>query len=141
MKKILFTFVAIISAISIVSAATYLIDKTGTLKNTVRGTTTTRNTIEGTSTFGDSILAKMLNVSNVNATEDGGIRVKIIAKKYNLGIVTNTEYMYIPIYPSTTTSSGALFTYSSSTNKVKIQWENWTGNTSFKARFIASNYN
>ena len=134
MKKILFTFVAIISAISIVSAATYLIDKTGTL-------TTTRNTIEGTSTFGDSILAKMLNVSNVNATEDGGIRVKIIAKKYNLGIVTNTEYMYIPIYPSTTTSSGALFTYSSSTNKVKIQWENWTGNTSFKARFIASNYN
>lgn len=140
MKKILFTFVAIISAISIVYAATYLVDKTGTLKNTVSGNTTTRNTIEGTATFKNAIHAKMLNVSNVNATEDGGIRVKTIAKKYTLGIVTNTEYMYIPVYPSTTTSSGAIFTYDSSSNKVKIQWENWTGNTSFKARFVASNY-
>lgn len=140
MKKILFTLITIISVISITYAATYLVDKTGTIKNTVSGNTTTRNTIEGTATFGNAIIARMLNVSNVNATEDGGIRVKTIAKKYTLGIVTNTEYMYIPVYPSTTTSSGALFTYNASTNKVKIQWEAWTGNTSLKARFVASNY-
>lgn len=141
MKKTLFTFCAIIGLTSIVFAASYLIDKTGKLKNTVSGLTTTRNTIEGTNTFGTGVLARMLNVSNVNATEDGGIRVKTIAKKYNLGIVTNTETMYVPVYPSTTTSVGALFTYSTQTNKVKIQWENWTGNTSFKARFVASDYN
>ena len=65
---------------------------------------------------------------------------KPIAKKYNLGIVTNTEYFYIPVYTTTTTSSGALFTYNTSSNKLKVQWQDWTGNTSFKATFVASNY-
>lgn len=140
-KKIVFTLLAIITMVGLTYAAsTYLINEEGTLKNTVNGTSTSRNTKKGTATFGTGVEAVMLNVANVTGTNaSGGIRVKTIAKKITLGVVINEKYLYIPVYPTTTTSSGALFTYNTSKNKVKIQWENWTGNTSFYAEFKAKN--
>lgn len=140
-RKMIFILL-LISFITITYAVSYKIDKSGTLSNVVNGLSTSRNKIEDKKTFGSAVIAQMLNVNKVTgANAEGGIRVKTIAKKYNLGIVTNTEYLYIPVYPTTTNSSSALFTYNSSKNTVKITWEDWTGNTSFNARFVAYNKN
>lgn len=132
----------LISFITVTYAASYKIDKSGTLSNVINGLSTSRNKIEDKETFGRAVMAQMLEVDNVTgAMADGGIRVKTTAKKYTLGIVTNTEYIYVPVYPTTTTSSSASFFYNSNNNTVKITWEDWTGNTSFYARFVAYNKN
>lgn len=137
-SKILFTFALMITLVGFAFAESYKIDKSATLSNVVNGLSISRNKVEQTETFSEAISTRLYNVKNVTGINaEGGIRVKTIAKKYNLGIVTNTQETYVPVYPTTTTSVGALFTYNTSSNKVKITWEDWTGNTSFYARFTA----
>lgn len=138
-KKVIFFLIVIFTFIGSVFAVTYQINVKETLWNTVSGNTTNRNTVKGTNGFGQAVVAQMLEVTNVSGTNaSGGIRVKTTAKKINLGIVTNTKEMYIPVYP-TTTSSKAIYTYNTSTNKIRVEWEDWTGNTNFNARFVAFN--
>lgn len=144
-KKIMFALISIVASLSIVYAsvnATYLINRTGTLSNVVNGNTTSRNKIEGEATFKTPVNAQMRDVNSVTGkNSEGGIRVKTIAKKTNLGIVTSTKEMYIPVHQTTTNSITATFTYNTSSNKLKITWEDWTGNTSFNAKFVAYNMN
>lgn len=136
--KIFFAFTMMFALIGMVCAVTYKIDKKGTLSNVVNGSSVSRNKVEDTKTFGVGVVAKMIGVDNVTGSNaEGGIRVKTIAKRTTLGIVTNTQEIIVPVYRTTTNSSSALFKYTTETNKVKVTWENWTGNTSFYARFVA----
>lgn len=138
-KKIVFTLVVIIALAGIVLAESYKIDKSETLSNVVNGNSTSRNKVEGSATFGSDVTTRMYDVKNVTGINaEDGIRVKTIVKKTNLGVTTNKQEVYVPVYPTTTTASiGALFTYNTKTNQLKITWEDWTGNTSFYARFTA----
>lgn len=142
MKKILFTITSMLCIIGIVSAATYLVNKHDTLSNTVSGNTTTRNTIEGSATFNRRLCAQVREieeVSGINAA--GGVRVKTIAKKTVLGITTSEKEIIVPVQPSLVGQNaiGASFIFDSDSNKVKVQWQNWTGNTIVTARFVAYN--
>ncbi len=139
-KKILLVIIAMFMLINTTFAATYLIKITGGLKNTVNGNQTTRNTIEGTATFdssGHAYIDEISAVSGINAS--GGIRVKTFAKKMVLGIAIDTQDDFVVVYPNKSTSSTAHFSFGNGSHKVKFQWQNWTGNTSFDGVFIAYN--
>ncbi len=139
-SKILVAFLTLFIAVGFVSALDNTIRKTGSLTNEVISNIyTKRNTIEGEAKLNSTFLANMTNVKNVSGTNaEGGIRVKTTAKRYTLGIVSSEKEMIIPVYPTTTTSSTAKFVFNSDSNKTKVQWQNWTGNTSFDATFNAN---
>ena len=143
MKKksvLLITFLALFISIGLVSALDNSIRKSGSLTNEVISNIyTKRNTIEGEAKLNSSFFVNMTDVKNVTgANAEGGIRVKTTAKRYTLGIVSSEKEAILPVYKTTTTSAGVRFTFSSDSNKTKVQWQNWTGNTSFNATFNAN---
>lgn len=137
--KIIFICTIFVILMGTVYALAITIKESGTLSNEVVSSAyTKRNTISGTANLGLSVKAYMTNVKSVTGSNaDGGIRVKTTCKRYSLGVVVTSKDLYVPIYKTTTTSSSAVFNFSTSSSKTKVQWQNWTGDTSFKATFNA----
>ena len=72
-RKMIFILL-LISFITVTYAASYKIDKSGTLSNVINGLSTSRNKIEDKETFGSAVIAQMLNVNKVTgANAEGGI--------------------------------------------------------------------
>lgn len=140
-RKIIFALITVFAFIGITYALNTFISIDGGLKNNIVSGSAKRNTISGTAELSEAFYAYMTNVENVNGNNaSGGIRVKITAKKYDLiGIKIREKELEIPVYPTTTTSSKAWFYFDKGGNKTKVEWENWTGDTSFDAKFKAEN--
>ncbi len=139
-KKIVFALIALIALSGVVFAASHVIDKEGTLSNVVNGNSTSRTKIYDDGKFAQSIYAYMTNIKDMTGENAaGGIRVKTMVKSCIFNICKENENMMVPVFPDNPgTSSGAWF-YKYSDGKYRVQWENWTGNTSLHANFVADN--
>lgn len=140
-RKILFAIIVMFIFVGFAYALDNFISVDGGLKNEIKSGITKRNTISGTAKLGESFDTYMDNISEVKGINaEGGIRVKITAKKYDLlGIKIREKEIEVPVFPTTTTSSKAWFYFDKGGNKTKVEWENWTGDTSFDAKFKAEN--
>ena len=131
-KKIVFSIVAFLLLVNTVYALSNFVSILGGLHNS-NGSS---NTISGTAKLSDSFKMYMTNIENMS---NGPIIVRMKAKRYNLGIVTNTRYYDIPVSGTTSTSSQGIFNYNSNASKTKTEWTDLTNDSSVDAVFRAEN--
>lgn len=135
--KVLFALAMMFLLVGVVSASTIRFKISGGLRNE-NGKKNTISYSKDMSSHFDTDIIDVSNVSGSLASE--GIRVRTVAKRYHLGIVTSNREMYTEVNPNSTQAVGLRWNYSTDSSKTKIEWEDWTANTSFDGTFMASDF-